>query len=92
MDNTFGYAFFAARVGNGFTANLNVNYRKPVVCGQEVMLKIWVKRIERRKVFMEGQILSRGPNPQVLTEATCLFIVSQDTQHLQQKQVLPPPS
>ena len=30
FDNCFGVAFFAAQVGNGFTANLNVNYRYDV--------------------------------------------------------------
>ena len=50
LDDTFGVLFFASRLGNGFTANLNVNYRKPLAAGTDVTVHVAVDRVEGRKV------------------------------------------
>jgi acyl-coenzyme A thioesterase PaaI-like protein len=36
LDNTLGYAFFATGLGNGYTASLHVNYKRPLLCGRPV--------------------------------------------------------
>ena len=50
LDDAFGCLFFAARVGNGFTAKLEVNYRRPLPAGTEVHILTRIDRIEGRKV------------------------------------------
>lgn len=44
------------QVGNGFTANLTVNYRRPVRVGTEVKVVTRVQRVEGRKVCLCTEI------------------------------------
>lgn len=54
LDDAFGCLFFAARVGNGFTAKLEVNYRRPLPAGTEVHILTHIDRVEGRKVRRRG--------------------------------------
>lgn len=59
------------------TANLNINYRKPVPAGSFLVLRARTVKLEGRKAWLEGHIellTKPGETPQVLTEATALFI------------------
>lgn len=59
------------------TANLNVNYRQPTESGQYLVLRAKTTNVEGRKAYVEGHIetLPNGDEePQVLVEATALFI------------------
>ena len=61
----------------GMTASLNINYRKPAPAGAYVVLKAKTVRVEGRKAWVEGRIetlAGEGEQPQVLVEATALFI------------------
>lgn len=61
----------------GVTANLTVQYRKPVPAGSFVLLKAEVTRVEGRKVWVKGRIelLGKDETPgMVLAEAEALFI------------------
>ncbi|KAI7898561.1 HotDog domain-containing protein [Cokeromyces recurvatus] len=56
----------------GFTANLNVNYRKPIKSDQWVVMKSKLDKIEDRKAYVSAFIESL--DGQLFTEATSLYI------------------
>ncbi|KAG0249582.1 hypothetical protein DFQ27_009917 [Actinomortierella ambigua] len=56
----------------GFTAALNINYRKPVKADQFVMVVAEFERLEGRKGYTKAAIYDMEGN--VLTEATALYV------------------
>jgi len=78
LDNTFGYAYIVTNVGNGFTANLNINYRAPIIAGSKIILIARAMKIEGRKVHLSAEIRSRDKDDydKIYVEAECLFITS----------------
>ena len=62
----------------GVTANLNINYRKPVKGDQFVVFRCKTAKRSGRKVFVEGvlETASTSPNkqPVVLADASALFV------------------
>ncbi|CEG81093.1 hypothetical protein RMATCC62417_15333 [Rhizopus microsporus] len=57
----------------GFTANLNVNYRKPILSDQWVVVRAKLDKLEERKAFVSAHIES-AEDKAILTEATSLYI------------------
>ncbi len=78
-DDFFGALFFKSKqtnpskhVANGVTANLNINYRRPLVPGKWI---IWVGTVEKavdRKTFLLCKIFNM--DLQLLVEGSSLFI------------------
>ncbi len=67
------------RLGSGFTANLNVNYRKPLPAGTNVVVHANIERTETsrsgsKKVFIAGKVVDAANEAIAYTEATALFI------------------
>jgi len=63
--------------GVAVTANLNVDYRKPVPADQYVVLRARTTKVEGRKAWVEGHIESlpkNGEEAVVMVEAKALFI------------------
>lgn len=63
----------------GVTASLKIDYKKPAMAGQVVVLKAETTRVEGRKAWVTGRIEtlvdeSKGEKPVVLTEGEALFI------------------
>ncbi|KIW91269.1 uncharacterized protein Z519_08165 [Cladophialophora bantiana CBS 173.52] len=62
----------------GVTANLNINYLKPTMAGQFLVLRATTTRVEGRKAWAEGWIesleVAEGEEPVKLVEATALFV------------------
>ncbi|KAI8982246.1 HotDog domain-containing protein [Mycotypha africana] len=58
----------------GFTANLNVNYRKPIVSNQWVVIRGEFERTEGRKAWGKAWIETTDASPVLLTEATALYM------------------
>ncbi len=82
LDDCMGILFLSSGHGTGFTANLNVDYRRPIPAGSllrvDVRLTGWeVGKSGKKKVFLTGRILSaeEGKQPVVFAEATSIFIV-----------------
>ncbi|KAI8978441.1 HotDog domain-containing protein [Pilobolus umbonatus] len=59
---------------SGFTANLNVNYRKPIKSNQWVIVHGVLEKLEGRKAWGKAWIETTEDVPVVLTEATALYI------------------
>lgn len=83
MDESMGRCGLAALPNRmGYTANLNVDYRKPVKAGSYVVVRAEVVKIEGRKVWVKGRIeglgVGDGKNEKeggdVLVEAEALFV------------------
>ena len=62
----------------GVTANLNINYLKPTMAGQFLVLRARTTKVEGRKAWAEGWIESleaaEGEEPVKLVEASALFV------------------
>ncbi|ORY75456.1 thioesterase family protein, partial [Protomyces lactucae-debilis] len=60
----------------GVTANLNVDYRKPTKANQLVMLKAKTLKVEGRKAWVEGKIVSMDADKEgdTLVQAKALFV------------------
>ena len=62
----------------GVTANLNINYLKPTMAGQFLVLRAKTTKVEGRKAWAEGWVESlevpEGEEPAKLVEASALFI------------------
>ncbi|KAJ5759956.1 Adenylyl-sulfate kinase [Penicillium odoratum] len=59
----------------GVTANLNIDYRAPVMANSYVVLRARTKMVEGRKAWVEGRIETLDENGVgLLVEATALFI------------------
>jgi hypothetical protein len=56
----------------GFTANLDINYRRPICSKQWVIVRGELDRIEGRKGWGKASIQSL--DDQILTEATALYV------------------
>jgi acyl-coenzyme A thioesterase PaaI-like protein len=74
-DDVFGFGYFMASGGMlGYTANLSVNYKSPLPEGTEAILRVFLDRIEGRKVFLWARLESADGGT-VYSEATALYIV-----------------
>ena len=62
----------------GVTANLTINYKRPTMAGQFLVLKAKTTKTEGRKAWAEGYIASlevpEGEEEESLVEASALFI------------------
>lgn len=73
-----GSLFLASRVGHGYTANLNIDYRKPVTAGTNLRVQADFERIETarsgsKKVYIKA-IITNEDQSLLFTEAKALFI------------------
>eukprot|EP00897_Mesotaenium_endlicherianum_P007728 jgi/Mesen1/6984/ME000364S06161 len=75
FDESFGILFASLNLGPGFTANLNVDYRKPFPAQHAGCLVAEVDTRDRRKVFLKA-VLRDGPEGVLYAEAKALFIVA----------------
>lgn len=78
LDDTLGTLFLASG-RNGFTANLSVDYRKPLPAGTDVFVQATIDRVETsksgsHKVYLTGAVVSAEDPSVVYTQGTALFI------------------
>ncbi|KAI8332516.1 HotDog domain-containing protein [Choanephora cucurbitarum] len=57
----------------GFTANLNVNYRKPIFSNQWIVMRSKLDKLEDRKAFVSASLESIDGET-IFTEATSLYV------------------
>ncbi|ETN36460.1 uncharacterized protein HMPREF1541_08738 [Cyphellophora europaea CBS 101466] len=71
-------AFPAMQNKVGVTANLQINYRKPTMAGQFLVLRAQTTKVEGRKAWAKGWIesleVAEGEQPEKLVEAEALFV------------------
>jgi acyl-coenzyme A thioesterase PaaI-like protein len=73
FDNTYGWLLLTTpAVGSAFTANLSVNYRKPIMPNSLAILRTKMSKVEERKIFMEATM--HDAENQLLADSTTLFI------------------
>jgi acyl-coenzyme A thioesterase PaaI-like protein len=73
LDEVMGKTLFANKSGGALTANLTVNFRKPIPTGKKIQLRGEIQEVETRKRFVYGEILN--DEGQKLADGTALFIV-----------------
>ncbi|OBZ82935.1 Uncharacterized protein C26H8.11c [Choanephora cucurbitarum] len=75
LDEMLAYVTIPSLPGHtGFTANLNVDYRRPILSDQWVIVRGELERLEGRKAWGKAHIETIDDVPVVLTEATALYI------------------
>jgi acyl-coenzyme A thioesterase PaaI-like protein len=78
LDEGMGKCCFAALPNRvGVTANLNIDYRKPIPADTYAVMKAETVKVEGRKAWVEGRIESlpaAGENPIIFVEGKALFI------------------
>ena len=72
IDNSYGWLFFCLGKPMAVTANLSINYRKPVYANTTAMLKVKFESLEGRKMKMSATLHDLSGN--LLVESTTLFI------------------
>jgi len=85
FDDAMGMLFLSSGLGTGFTANLNVNYRKPIPAGTTLTIACSLERVEigeksgAKKVYLVARMVGGGETggtpPVVYADATSLFVV-----------------
>lgn len=87
FDDAMGFAYHVALNDNedegkaytAYTANLNVNYRAPLMERTEVTVRVYLEKIEGRKIFLYARMES--VDREVLySEATSLYILARTEQ------------
>eukprot|EP00468_Gymnochlora_sp_CCMP2014_P008237 CAMPEP_0167761174 /NCGR_PEP_ID=MMETSP0110_2-20121227/12017_1 /TAXON_ID=629695 /ORGANISM="Gymnochlora sp., Strain CCMP2014" /LENGTH=155 /DNA_ID=CAMNT_0007647811 /DNA_START=84 /DNA_END=551 /DNA_ORIENTATION=+ len=73
LDDAFGALCFVSNKTTGFTANLSINYRKPVPLPSKLLIRTRVKDKVRRKRYMLGSI--EDGEGKVFVEGSALFVV-----------------
>jgi acyl-coenzyme A thioesterase PaaI-like protein len=78
LDDALGTLFLASG-RNGFTANLSVDYRKPLPAGTDVFVQATIDRVETsksgsHKVFLSGAVVAADDPSVVFTQGSALFI------------------
>ena len=73
IDMTFGWLFFACNYPAAMTANLNIDFRKPVQANSTVLLKASIKEVKGRKLYMTATM--EDVNGDIVAESSSLFII-----------------
>ena len=74
LDDAMGFAYEAIGIPVAFTANLSVNYRRPLPAGASTVLRVCHTKTDGRKIYFEGQLTD--PDGSVLyAEGTSLYVV-----------------
>lgn len=71
FDNSFGWIFFACHENAGFTANLSVNFRRPIEANSTGVMKVMIDSHEGRKTHCKATWEVNGV---LAADATALFI------------------
>lgn len=82
IDDCAGMLFLHCGCGTGYTANLNINYRRPLPAGTDVIMECKVMSIEpsksnpsSQKVTIGCRVRDAADTTKVFTEAQALFVV-----------------
>jgi len=78
LDDALGTLFLASG-RNGFTANLSVDYRKPLPAGTDVCVRASIDRVETsksgsHKVYLTSAVVNAEDPSFIYTQGTALFI------------------
>ena len=74
FDDALGFGYEAIGVEMAVTANLNVDFRAPVLAGTEIRVVAQLERQEGRKLFWKAQMTSTDETI-LYAEATSLYII-----------------
>ncbi|XP_078063786.1 acyl-coenzyme A thioesterase THEM4-like isoform X3 [Mustelus asterias] len=59
--------------GPVMTANVNINFKRPVPLGSTVVMEIWIDKVDKRKIFLSCRV-TNSDGSELHTEGTFLFI------------------
>ena len=76
FDNSFGWLFFCLNKPMAVTANLNINYRKPLKQNTTTILRAKMSKEEGRKMFMDATLheASVDGEEKLIADSSTLFI------------------
>ncbi len=81
LDDSMGILFLHSKLGSGFTAKLDVNYRVPIPAGTPLVVECAIVSVEpaksnpsTTKVVIKATVRGLGEGGMLYTEATALFV------------------
>ena len=74
LDDIFGFSFHAIGVPMAFTANLSLDYRTSLPADSSVLIHVFLKKRENRKLYFKADVTSLDGEV-LYTESSCLYIV-----------------
>eukprot|EP00455_Lapot_gusevi_P022364 TRINITY_DN2327_c0_g1_i2.p1 TRINITY_DN2327_c0_g1~~TRINITY_DN2327_c0_g1_i2.p1 ORF type:complete len:193 (+),score=20.94 TRINITY_DN2327_c0_g1_i2:62-580(+) len=75
FDEILAYPVWRSKI-SAFTANLNVNYRRPIPLGSTVCFESAIEKIEGRKHYVKGKLFNAEDHNVVYSEGNGLWLVS----------------
>ncbi|KAI9227602.1 MAG: HotDog domain-containing protein [Piptocephalis tieghemiana] len=73
VDETMALAAFSIEDGElGFTARLEIDYRKPVIAGKPIILRVWQEQRDGRKRWTRGRM--EDPSGTLMLESKALYL------------------
>jgi acyl-coenzyme A thioesterase PaaI-like protein len=74
FDDSMGMAFGAMGIKMAYTANLNVDYRVPVLANSRVLIRVRLSKQEGRKLYFSAQMTSLDASI-LYAESTTLYVI-----------------
>lgn len=74
FDDSMGMAFGVMGIDMAYTANLNVDYRVPVLANSRVLIRVRLSKHEGRKLYFSAQMTSLDGSI-LYAESTTLYII-----------------
>jgi uncharacterized protein (TIGR00369 family) len=85
LDDILGFGFYALEIPYAVTANLNINYRRPVPEGSTVRIYAYLQQQEGRK--LRWQVEMKSPDGKITyCDATSLFVIPKEVYENMEKQ------
>jgi acyl-coenzyme A thioesterase PaaI-like protein len=75
MDDVLGFGFHAIGVAMAMTANLNINYMKPVPANTAIVIDAFLDRQDGRKLYWTVVVTDANDPTLVYCNATSLYII-----------------
>ena len=87
IDDTFGALFLQSGVGTGFTANLSIDYKKPLPVESAIVISAKVIKVEpskngkSQKVYLEA-VLTNDNGQVIYAESKALFLAPNNLKYI----------
>lgn len=82
FDNSYGWLYFLQDVGLAFTANLKVDFRRPIMVNSTLYVHVKLQGIERRKLIMDA--IMESEDHVVHAESSTIFVIARKQENTQQ--------
>lgn len=82
VDQAMGYAAFSSMPGDGFTPTIemNVNYHRPVLPGDDILMKVKLKSVTKQLIHVACDVVSSNAPEKLCVSATAVYFYKPATE------------